>query len=168
MCSSRCLKISKSETRSFIAIFCWGNNTTSFTMKLKLFIINCLPGGLSSGIALNIINTSIEPLPWCFKELNLSLNNFIFRWLKIDFLTFDIWFSNNFENTLNNYNPLLNKIVRIASLFKFTFCPEAYLRLPKAYIHLFKHHRERHTQSAIICSKLTIETLEEGVKYVQS
>ena len=25
-----------------------------------------------------------------------------------------------------------------------------------------------HTQPAIVCSKLTIETLEQGVKYVQS
>ena len=29
-------------------------------------------------------------------------------------------------------------------------------------------HKEEQTQPAIACSKLTIETLEQGVKYVQS
>ena len=34
--------------------------------------------------------------------------------------------------------------------------------------HLKSFFRELLTQPAIICSKLTIETLEQGVKYVQS
>ena len=33
---------------------------------------------------------------------------------------------------------------------------------------LTKKNAEKLTQPAIICSKLTIETLEQGVKYVQS
>ena len=45
------------------------------------------------------------------------------------------------------------------------FYHEDTLGNPKMYT---KANKYKHTQPAIACSKLTIETLEQGVKYVQS
>ena len=41
-------------------------------------------------------------------------------------------------------------------------------KLPASVHELFEKIRKAFSQPAVICSKLTIETLQQGVKYVQS